>query len=1235
MPSPFPLQSIHTFEQLLASLHALNQQHDFIFSGSLFTRLQQITIQLSNVRYIIDCKLRGHLTPQQMQFHASLLECLTDVEEAGVEGWVKWVEILAAERQRADDIKVVRSMVPDFMDRIQAREGERNRTIYDDAAARQHRDAHLQHIIFRDVFDEHDDIGRSDTESPHVARFRRPGPDYQDGASRNCRIQSNQAGLQCKRETPGMNEYENTRYLSPSRRRKQSHEQIGPYLHIPLPPGFTIPNHGQCSCPITFAGLSSVFYFPLGISRVQLLSFLHSRRQHDHMGPSFEPGEDATIIHVCTPSMKRELTKAIEKTGVLFNPVEKNGEVKTGRLWEESQGDVYIVSGPGIGIHVQNDELSESDENSVGPIAGAESDFSSQPWLRGGNVDASFAPYDPVPPPTVVDTSTHFLTDHFARKSNDFHWMQEAHTLQLKLLNMQDKCDRLEKEYQDARVCIGNEDGQLKDVLKNMGYWINEAMEARANEEAMNMKLSRQNQALHAYKESVEDMKDSVDRVVGQIRELKAAMMMEKAPQDFPIPLPTVSSCGHSQERRYRSQERAHVAGMQGYKDLKGCPSLRGGGASPTTPRSISPRSFLDNGDRINSGIDAAGFYFFPGVAAIAVQTEPMHVFQWPHSTTLTQVRNCLRDRHREGTEDHPGLIWIREIFEKRDTLGIPDPDTSTGMVVFVSIPSESAPHFQERIAEKQPSRRLTDEIIKEWRDSTEHWQSRLIGAINLSQSERDALDHCIGVNHSSDADSETRFKSIGSLINFLNHEVDSADEYEPISELDWHECTEDKINFRDPWRGGGDNDSRNARSLTSPSPRTPNDQFELDEKEITPPPDVVPKMFPAFGEVGEHGLHVPAQLRERSEHLLHRFQCQDDTFRHPKGQCCESWTGYLDPRRDRCSYCNFAFVELEPYRPANRSSSGASSDLSSANTPTSSSYRSSPKPVDPYLRGGADIDTCMTTSWPFKVCTNPYAIPSFEKTKKRDPTPFPSMMDLCPLKLRTNRYAVPSSLDDTLPPKTSDDLASNSSSNIPFSWKRAKSKENSNPEQTRDFYRRQAEEPTIQERIEKVEAMTWELIKLTQKCEEKEMVLQRLITAQKAASEPNYQVRSPPFCPTSIDVEEPVVPLSIEPTQRNWEKRKAKKTGDRGDRDSISETEKTFSRSWTVQGRPTSRAQSPWMGDIDDAVEYIVPPRFSVFSNPPGYYGRSIPRTDRRSSQINSTVVGPQNTQEAPLTYR
>lgn len=724
------------------------------------------------------------------------------------------------------------------------------------------------------------------------------------------------------------------------------HGCVGPYMHIPLSGGFTLPCYDEEFCPITFNEPSSVFYFPLGCTLQQLHSLIHQLRAsglaRSEFGHQDDGGVEINFIPVRTPSMKRSLKKAIAR--VMLKEDKKYAEycieyITDGLSKMEEAGDSWIVSTPNIHITGVDFVKPDSDESRRGKTATVEDDPEDDHLLtlRGGDDRTAYES------PTTGLMNAHKFASKISNASHQFRWMQEAHTLQLKLSDLQWKFEELQRQHQETQRTIEIGNRRMSGEKKNEQY-------GELEQERTRRQLVDQRETSRMRGGGYEQLADS------QISDLdlSQAVMDWKHWKGFPEP-------GHEADS----------------------PHLDDAAISTSQPK------ISDYREHSTCTISATAFLFFPSVSIITLLTEPKQFFQWEHPRSLSQIREFLQDRKARNTEDNPTLARVREILEIRDDVGIPDPDVSNGKMVLISLPESIEPIVKPADKER-PTWDRSDNSFEARRNSKgEDAKEYMVclEAINSLRRKRRLPDIDMSFNYSSSSDVEARYKAVGHLINVLNENIDYLDEYEATegSSCSCSECDEaldrdcievasklPALYYQSHIRGNAERRSivRNSLSLDpSFNTHSPNGNPASESRQLTPPPDSLP---PMFAPLRTHYEPEPDSFDAIPSHNEHLHE-----WRHPKNLGCESWTGRLDPMRDSCTYCHLPFVELEP-QPINSTSN--SSNISNNDNVETMSNRFqrhfSTQPRDNFTVYGEPHDDYMKESYPFKICTNPYAFP-------------------------------------------------------------------------------------------------------------------------------------------------------------------------------------------------------------------------------------------------------------------
>ncbi|KAF2743183.1 hypothetical protein M011DRAFT_461817 [Sporormia fimetaria CBS 119925] len=358
-----------------------------------------------------------------------------------------------------------------------------------------------------------------------------------------------------------------------------------------------------------------------------------------------------------------------------------------------------------------------------------------------------------------------------------------------------------------------------------------------------------------------------------------------------------------------------------------------------------------------NGNVPATAFYFFPTVSTIALHTEPMHFMQWSHPLNLKQIRQFLRERKKKR-ETHEGFERVRFILEKRDELGLRDPDTKDGRMVMIGLPEETSDYTVSKKKVNSTGRERA--MSGATSELSNHTYENLFKHLEDSQdgsNESGAL-HCQKDGHLND-----------------NTESQRKKDHSPKRPRNIGRCSDEDSDYEDTncdCRVCRMHPPRSSDSLPpilfmpQPTRRYQGPSVSIESID----PLKIPESSPTAGFTSEgtgtfHHREVSNDLKEQI---------------HPQGRGCETWTGSLDPKRERCTYCDLPFAELEPFPTLTSPSTAIASVVGTDNapTPTTHNLRSSPKQAgeEDYFTLGSKKEDGMTSSFPFKVCTNPYAVP-------------------------------------------------------------------------------------------------------------------------------------------------------------------------------------------------------------------------------------------------------------------
>jgi hypothetical protein len=732
----------------------------------------------------------------------------------------------------------------------------------------------------------------------------------------------------------------------------------GSYIHIALPPRFTFPTLDDSF--VVFSPPTSVFHFPRGATREQLLSLIEHRRS------AGQTSANGSIVHIRDMGYEVELRDAIAK---LLRSQERDGHVPLGDMWEIGQGDTFIVHGTDRRETV--DYMSGPEDQEQIPDCGG-------PDMRGGagsfTCPASPSLHDEYFASSKTRTKLEAMRAHrlstgnpsspvqdkyFAHsntpvtlagmrvyqdstsippsnQADEFKWMQEAHKFQLGweqlrqlYCNLMHENDSLRQRFQTADKEAAEQNDVMQSTLRRLDFWIDEARNARKREKLL-----------------VE--------YVCELERVGQMWMRDTATADI---------------RGGFSQPESHVSADLDLDDLaqdfKAWKGPLGSGIDGSSIIAKDPETDEPN----MRDVEPLGFYFFPSVSTIVLHTEPLSYIQFPHRVTLTDIRRILAHRKTQGMEDNAVLVRVRDILEFRDEMGIPDPELSDDRQILICVPAELEPDTQK------PGWDRADEAFQHRYNVLEkQYEADLFKAINVLRGMR-GLSYLTSDDlliTGSDSEGEKRYHDIGELINQLNQEISLSSGSDSM----WSEQSAMRSSVSEEERRRQlDTAYSRGGGIASPYhiPGT-------HDRDLTPPPHTVPDMFTT--QTLPEWTPVPSE-----------YSCSVETFRHPKGQGCETWAGRLDPSRNQCTYCHLPFAELEPRDPPSSYSSTTVSDEDQVPSLKPCLYVSPlPTPFADCADSSAEIGM-MGESFPFKVCTNPYAVPPFSHsnppTSSVSPLPF------------------------------------------------------------------------------------------------------------------------------------------------------------------------------------------------------------------------------------------------------
>lgn len=374
------------------------------------------------------------------------------------------------------------------------------------------------------------------------------------------------------------------------------------------------------------------------------------------------------------------------------------------------------------------------------------------------------------------------------------------------------------------------------------------------------------------------------------------------------------------------------------WKEWKGLPNP---GHIPKSDKANTSLGSRKHQEPSTAKVKAPGFYFFPSVSTVALLTDPLHFFQWSTPVGLPEIRAFLQDRKERNIEDRAEFVRIREILKHRDAKGVPDPDTSSGRMVLVHI-------AEQKVPSPPPSKPANKEASVSGTTELEKTPSRVnlkanLDALNSRRTERGLPHVNFELGPDSDSEHEDRYRNIGGIINLMNNDVASSDEYGPPV-------------------------STGSTCLCSVC--RPDAGLGLDGTDERPTSRRLHGAHQARGTLRHRQSDRQVPLPDSPTLPYYLYSLSPRPSQHE----CKSWTGHIDTRNNRCSYCNFDMTELETHlgpdwRPA---ASRAQSINHEDCAPSPSMYSSHPPPSSI----ASSAAKRMGDSYPFKVCTNPYACP-------------------------------------------------------------------------------------------------------------------------------------------------------------------------------------------------------------------------------------------------------------------
>ncbi|KAF2252214.1 hypothetical protein BU26DRAFT_561968 [Trematosphaeria pertusa] len=768
------------------------------------------------------------------------------------------------------------------------------------------------------------------------------------------------------------------------------------YIYIPLPADFTVPTHSARTPSLTFRTPASVFHFPHGATRDQLLRLLRLRRAADMPGPSLESPEEVNVIRVRTHVMEWELKNAIRKY-----MTSEEWNTTGGQQWKsEGEGVTYIVSKPDVyfsgmsklpssGSHEGKEQSDEGEEmegenwHEVPQLRGGAglspeemgqrhydkarpgqqsefiSDYIVLDGIPGTNKPSSRSnaqPFDnshqpPSPAPLYAAISTFEQT-----------WIHYVRVLQLKNASSERLIEYLRARIKDDEETIEWQDDKLEDMFCAMEQLRREV--GLAKEEAAAARMET---------EQLKEVMNSVNGVKGSTLE------EELGPED-------------EREERLEYDELAEPVSWDGPHT----PGMRGGGSPHQyTEDTRVPQNTADQQEPTTHEETATAFYFFPSVSIIALLGPHLRYFQWPRRTTLPQIRDILEHRHAHGMDDNnPCLRRIRDILEMREENGITLPDVQDERMVLISIPQEKGDGDDEK-----PGKAA---LWEKGFGPDEYEKLRLEALRGLNVPVANDRSHLSPPSSGED----DKFYEVGDLINAIHDQIDAALTGSDRFIYGNHESVPSppSSSFLNP-RTPPPISVRSVSSRPTP-PKIPSFHFSprptrpspprrttsaVPETSYHPHPATMPTTNPwprirhvrADGDELYRSANFGYELDgEKPANGIAGEEEEEELWRHARGKGCETWLGdeCLERGRTRCTFCDVRFVDEEdkgssesygsindpdgvptPRTRTRRSSPKRTENISGDEESTSqkttalNSPELSPKTIDPHLRGGAN----------------------------------------------------------------------------------------------------------------------------------------------------------------------------------------------------------------------------------------------------------------------------------------
>ncbi|KAF2466108.1 uncharacterized protein BDR25DRAFT_317915 [Lindgomyces ingoldianus] len=471
-----------------------------------------------------------------------------------------------------------------------------------------------------------------------------------------------------------------------------------PYIHILLPANFTFSPNGHHASLLTFPTSASVFHFPFGATREQLLRVLEHISSHFYS--RFEPPEEFNIMQVRTRVMEWELKKSIAR--VLKGRAWKcqEGNMDVGGVWQtEGEGDTYMVSSMDVFFQGVSTVVGESDVEfeTEKCYEGGVPGFPQNPTrlnIRGGGEERSLATSEPIgresdegyattsdgfgdsnslfflhsdTPTSLEGMKAQYHAIYMPNQANNPSWMQEARMLQLKTSALVHELSSLQRQYDEAQFELERQNRRMNVLFRTIDTQLNETKVILEREARIKKMVENYRHPYIAYLTAVREMRDMAE----------GALQNALSPYEKVIIEPE----GNDQQKRNG--------------DGNG-PSMRGGAGGDerytdniNRPVSYGRKHALEKYQKPGSDEPQSWSFIFDVDASAIIFEDPWRFYQWPRNSTLAQIRQVLEYRKANRTENDTILRRIRHIFEGRQELGIPDPVLHSGDRVRITYPTE------------------------------------------------------------------------------------------------------------------------------------------------------------------------------------------------------------------------------------------------------------------------------------------------------------------------------------------------------------------------------------------------------------------------------------------------------------------------------------------------------------------------------------------------------------------